>query len=663
MKPSDSARHLNKVVITHSFVLASLLPLFVLVLLLLVQESLYGVLSYSRFLDLGYQSRGLRAASNAIMLINIEQLPVSRARLAEAIEIVKQCSPRVIGLDIVLDRAQNSKEDTLLSNALRGDTPVVVACELDAERVVPPNRVFQYGNVSSGYSELMVGRDGVVRRFQPSREVRGSTYLAFALQIAKVAGFAVDSCFPSGKDYLINYAGDDQSFNTIRLTQILHQDPENVKSVLRGKLILFGYFADDSTRYPVFADLHPTPLSSNLTRFPQGRMYGSVIHANILDTVIGKRKIIEIGRYWGIVICFSITFINLLVKNVVAQKQGRIWRGLFWGTIVLEFFVLASLPFLLFFYHDVQVDLSIPLIALILFPRAEAWYYRFVDNLGIPVRRMMLRRLPSFLMRPYLEVYRASSLQQRMSAALHFSRMLRPLVDFLVNALAQGNGSDASSNEIEVRMGDLQSSSHGLENTLSRVRTLMAIEQRFHQVKTESILRTHRGAEPDVNREETLAEINDLDRHTASLTFPSVALTNGEAGSETFFLELLSGINRVQFALHRLLEEMRCQEIVSDADTVEKMDHLSSEKAAGQLEAHVTLVPKVGRPIDLFPNVLFRRCLFHRQREFFVFTKQWESNKFSDSSADYRGPEASCFFEALGRESKESENLKHIGKE
>jgi CHASE2 domain-containing sensor protein len=659
MNPSDSGRHRNKVVIAHSFLLAFLLPLFVLVLLLLVQEGFYEDLSYSRFLDLGYQSRGLRAANNNIVLINIEQLPVSRARLAAGVEIVKQCLPRAIGLDIVLDSTHQSTEDTLLSNSLRGSVPMVVACELDADTVVPPNRLFQHENVSQGYSQLMVGRDGVVRRFQPSRDVRGCQYPAFAVQIARMAGSVAGIESLSGKDYLINYAGDEQSFNTIRLTEILHQDQENVRALLKGKMIVFGYFADDSTRYPIFTDLHTTPLSSNLIRFPQGRMYGSVIHANILDTVVGNRRIIEIGRYWGLGICFSTIFINLLVKNVLVQKAGRVRTALFWGMIALEFIVLASLPFLLFFYHDIQIDLSVPLIALLIFPRAEAWYYRFVDNLGIPVRRMTLRRLPVVLTRPYLEIYRASSLQQRVSAALHLSRILRPLVDFLVTSLRKPNSSEAI---LKARLEHLETSSQSLKEILFRADALLAIEQRFHQVKTEFVLAKQRNAQQGACGRDATAEITDLDRHSVGVAFRSVTLANGEVGSETFFLELLSAINRVQYALRRVFKDMRWEEFVIDADVAEKRNRSMMRNGTRQLDAHVALIPKIGIRIDLFPYVLERQCFIHRQPELFALTKEWESDRFFGSSADYRGPTTSCFFAEISPESSDSLNLQHFEK-
>lgn len=659
MNPSASGRHLNRVVIAHSFLLAFLLPIFVLVLLLLVQEGFYGDLSYSRFLDLGYQSRGLRTANNNIVLINIEQLPVSRVRLAAGIEKVKQCSPRVIGLDIVLDRTQQLTEDTLLSNALLGDVPMVVACELDADTVVPPNQFFQHENVSLGYSQLMVGRDGVVRRFQPSRDVRGRQYPAIAVQIARVAGSVADIGSLSGKDYLINYAGDEQSFNTIRLTEILCQDLENVKALLKGKMIVFGYFADDSTRYPIFTDLHTTPLSSNLTRFPQGRMYGSVIHANILDTVVGNRGIIEIGRYWGLGICFSIIFTNLLVKNVLGHKARRVQTGLFWGMIALEFLVLASLPFLLFFYHDVQIDLSVPLIALLIFPRAEAWYYRFVDNLGIPVRRMTLRRLPVFLTRPYFEVYRASSLQQRVSAALHISRILQPLVDFLVTSLRKANGSEAT---LKARLEHLETSSHSLKEILFRANALLAIEQRFHQVNIEVVLGKQWSAQQGTDGGDATTEISDLDQRSVGLAYPSVTLANGDAGSETFFLELLSAINRVQYALRRVFKDMKWEEFVSDTEVAERSNRSTGRNRTGQLDAHVALIAKIGRRIDLFPYVLERQCLIHQQPELFALTKEWESDRFFGSSADYRGPTASCFFAEISAESSDSLNLKHFEK-
>jgi len=651
MKLGIRLQPLKKGVIIHSLFLAILLPLFVLLVLLLLQQGIYDVLSYSRFLDLGYQARGSRRADENIVLVNIERLPVSRAQVAAGLEIVKECSPRAIGVDIVLDSAIDSMEDALLSKALQGTVPIIIASELDANTLVLPHPAFQHHNVSWGFSELMIGRDGVVRRFQTKRVVQGSLYPAFAVQIAAMAGYPVDVHFPPGKHFLINYAGDDGAFNTVRLVDILHRYeengkkvPEGMRTILKSRIVVFGYFADDSTRYPVFADIHRTPLSPSLTRLAEGKMYGSIIHANILDTLVGGRRIFEISRFWSFGGSALLILMNLLGKNLLAQKPSQRWKGISLFVLLIEFIVLASLPFLLFFYHDIQVDLSVPLIALVLFPRAETWYYRFAQKLALPLRRRVLKRFPPFLVEANLRVYKASSLPDRLRSALHAARMLSPLTDFLLRVLSQDGGSKRLLTGVEPLLPKLRNSLQNLNQVLLRANPLIAIEERFHDVKAEFILTEDRARGEFALQRERPAPSFDFDKRSVGFALIDIHSGNEEILYESYFLELLSAASQLLTHLRGLFKMMKWEEVTAVPLVLRKEYQSAVSEARGPSEVHVTLAAWAGERIDLYPFVLKRRCIIHSEEEFFVLTRRWESNLSLISSSSYRGPSPSCLF-------------------
>jgi CHASE2 domain-containing sensor protein len=635
MNSTKSNSVLTKEVFFHSLLIAVLVPCFVLGVILAIQVGFYDQLSYAKFIDFGYQARGIRNANPSIVLVNLGSLPVQRNELAQAIEIAVACKARAIGVDVMLDTTSGSKQDTLLSDALRGTVPVVLVDKAEDDSIVEPNSLFIHPNVSTGYAHVQFRMDEVVRWFRTGTLVKGAFHPSFSAQLAQVAGFHIDAEFESGKDYLINYAGDCKSFGSSMRTKDLAElsrtgSSKAIETFLQGKIILFGYYADEYTAYPIFTDIHLTPLSS-LTRLPDGRMYGVEVHANILNTLIGNKKISELPKVWALTLAMVIVLANLLGRSLLASRTDPPRRYVFWLIFGIEFLVLVSLPIMAFYYGDVQLDFSIPIISLLLFPKAEGLYYRFIDNLSLPFRRVFLRRLPPFIADPYFQIYQASSLRDRVSAALNLISILPHITDFLASsALAKGD-----------RILRLLASMKKLRERVERSDPLMQIHRRLREVGIEFVSNSRNGSRNGERRSQLLHDSTSFVRHSGEFALSFTPIQESDIRYEHLFLELQAAIKSVIADLRSLFSTLSWEMVpIGEAPGSSIV-----EKNSSRTSNHIRLIREDGTYLDLFPFVIEAHCQFHNRNELFVSEKSWTLPLHHDITAQaYLGPSPACFF-------------------
>jgi len=626
----------RKEVFLHSLLLSVLVPLVVFLFVTVVQLGLYDKLSDVSFLDFAFQARGQLRGDSRIVIINIGAVPAPRGDIAKAIEVVKRCQPSVIGLDILLDQANGSTEDIRLSEAMKGMVPIVVPSGPDSSF---PYSLFLHPNVYLGFADLRLGGDRVVRRFVSAYRHDSQWRPSFAAELAVLAGEPIFTRFPCNKDYLINFAGNEQSFSHFHLSDIIEYEnlfgddlPDEVISIFKGKIILFGYFADELTTYPILSDLYLTPVTPLFSRSIVNGMYGVIIHANILNTMLTGQKIIEVKNYWGVGIAVVLVFANIFGRYSFLRFPRRRRRLIFLSIYLTELLVLLSFPIFVFYFFDIHVGLSVPLLSLLIFPRAESWYHRFVDNLGIPIRRLMLKKFPAFVSQPYFAIFEASSLRDRLNAALHAGSILHPFAQFL---LSNETVETYSRSRFTPRRGNanerLKRAYSHLQNVLSSLRSFVVLQTRLREAATEFLLGEGAFYEK-LNDANFSDDSSSLLRRVTETSMAALPVLEYDIRYEHHFLELSSAVKRVVRELRPFFREARCE--------AAKTINTSSSK-----ERLVYFLSKNGKKTDLFPFVIVRRCQVHREDEFFVLGHQWElGSEWEFDGSIYLGPQASCFF-------------------
>jgi CHASE2 domain-containing sensor protein len=550
--------------------------------------SLYEQLSYTRFLDLSYEVRGAVRQDNQVCIVGIDSLPVNHEKLARGLAVIKRSRPRVIGLDVLLESAQ-SRADTLLGQEMACDIPIVLPYEFRQGKRQMPDLLYNHPNVTYGHAYLRHSSlDEIVRWFTTSEMIGGEKYPSFAAEMAVAAGYRIGELFTAEKNYLINYAGEYDRFVYLTLNELLSTRDSSVLSVLMGeKLVLVGYTADSTNMSPAFRDLFRTPFTESRSRQLEGRMYGVEIHANILYTLVNGRKIREWGVLPGVLISIVLIFSNFLGQSLFINLPRRKRRRLFWIAVACEFAALFTLPLLLFVMTDQAFDVTIPLIALLLFPKAEALYYRYFDNIGLPLRRYRLRKLPSFVTHPFLEIFEASTLGDRLAAALNAGAVLLPFARFVLGSSSVVNAPPGWARQLKGPIDDL-------DDVFTRGQRVLHIQGWVRQAHL-----TWRG---DANDSSKAAE-----GFQPSLEHMSVSVAPRHGFGvyyENYFLELMAAIKELLWRIRPGF----------NGDPREAGLKNDGREISMSFRRH---------RLVLSPFVEWRTCLKHRVPEYFVRSASW----------------------------------------
>ena len=291
--------------------------------------------------------------------INI-RWPWPREILAEAVASLTGAGARVIGLDIMMgDNGYIMDEDTSLQEAIAEAGNVILPSKFDRrfqnetqiDYYDVPLPKFEAVARSVGFVNLIIDRDGYVRRIVPSDTTTGITRYAFALEIlGAYSGDGVpltgDFELPTSADnsVLINYARP-RAFRTIPFYQVVDGivDPE----VFRNAIVLIGAFFKESH------DLFSTPFETT------SGLYGVEIHANIINTIYSGEYLIDTRRGVDLAILVGVVILGALILVRLRPVLGLLVAS-------LVFALYGAVAAFLLFRHQIIMDMIEPMLAVAL---------------------------------------------------------------------------------------------------------------------------------------------------------------------------------------------------------------------------------------------------------------------------------------------------------
>ncbi len=248
--------------------------------------------------------RAVRKYDPSIVVVGIDGC--SRAEIADVIERIEFCQPKVIGLDVIFP--YESSEGPLLMEAVSGCENIVLPVSLsynyaDDRFEESEANTFFYDSLDDGSfgAVNLVASDAtsVVREFRPIFMTTDGGLDNFALKIASVAD-------PSMADYVRERGNELEtiSYATVDFEIIEAEDVLSSMDLLRDKIVLVGTVKD-------YSDMHITPV--------EPRMPGVLIHAYTVAMILGGDFIKELPVWsnWliAIVLCYLVVFLNLKLKS------------------------------------------------------------------------------------------------------------------------------------------------------------------------------------------------------------------------------------------------------------------------------------------------------------------------------------------------------------
>jgi len=135
----------------------------------------------------------------------VVKVPTPRDYLARLVERVAAYRPRVIGIDILLDRPTEAKADWQLAQALRRAskvTKVVLPVQADGEPLLP---LYQPLAAATGFADIRPDPDAITRRFRLFRQSDKGWQPSFVAALYRAATGEPASALGIQEPVLINY--------------------------------------------------------------------------------------------------------------------------------------------------------------------------------------------------------------------------------------------------------------------------------------------------------------------------------------------------------------------------------------------------------------------------------------------------------------------------
>jgi len=358
-----------------------------------------------KLVDMRFDIRGpLDIEESPIVIVKIDdqsaesvkhRWPWPRAYYASIIENLNEAGAAVIGIDVMLDKADpdSSESDEELSRMLEKYKNVVLVgktlkTESGHETIIPPIQKFLKGSSSWGLVAVASEIDGFYRSYLFADEYQDSLYPSFAAQILKmyygndsmkIQGFEnhylLDSLYIpkfSESGMLINFNGpaytfpgysfdyviDDEDFDLHEdYDEDLFSDPGDVEfqispglkysGELKDKIVLIG-----ATMFELH-DNFPTPFMS--VKDSTGgeivvEMPGVELHANAIQTILNRNFLNQLSQTNILLILVALVILTFLITRFLPTL---------WSSIVTLVFITAYILLAIFLFTENNLVIEI----------------------------------------------------------------------------------------------------------------------------------------------------------------------------------------------------------------------------------------------------------------------------------------------------------------
>jgi adenylate cyclase len=280
---------------------------------LLNSTGLFQTLEWA-FLDSYFRIRPHEAIDSRLLVVtidepdiaNLQRWPLTDQDLVEALRILQQYSPAVIGLDIYRDFSVPPGKDAL-DEIFTTATDVIGVEKVSRTQVAPPPILDAKNQV--GMADLVLDEDGKVRRALIMANLEGEyktslgAFLAIEYLMQQGLTFEADGnsdlvkfgeatfrrlnpasggyvdADVKGYQILLNFRGPDNAFDTLTLSNLLTGNFD--EDLIRDRIVLIGSIA------PSINDFMRTPFNqSEVTE--NGLSPGVLIHAHITSQIISS---------------------------------------------------------------------------------------------------------------------------------------------------------------------------------------------------------------------------------------------------------------------------------------------------------------------------------------------------------------------------------------
>lgn len=370
-----------------------------------------------------YVFSGLREDPNvdeSIVIVNFGYL--SRAKIAEQIQILSKYQPKVIGIDSFFDCSKGLRDtvncpalkDTLgnlmLSNAIKEAGNVILVSKLlqrdstldghtfDSLRKSDP--MFLDYAQSDGFASLETDaefQDDVktCRTFNPQIRVNETMHRAFSVQMAMAYDSVKTQKFLDRNNYseVINFRGNvydifgstnyPQMFFTLDVEDVLNEN--FVPEMIKDKVVIIG-FLGSYLGDPSWDDKFYTPLNKKLAGKANPDMFGSVLHANIVSMILKEDYVDEMKQWQEIAMAIAICLLNVALFSLINTHLPLWYDGITKLLQFLQLILYSILMVFIFHWFTFKFNVTLTLAAVALVGDVYEIYMSIIKNLFFKIK-------------------------------------------------------------------------------------------------------------------------------------------------------------------------------------------------------------------------------------------------------------------------------------
>ena len=286
--------------------------------------------------DLLVASRGAGSPAESIVVVDFDEasvraynaFPIPRGLLANVLEKISSGEPRVIGLDVILDKERKPEDDRHLAEVMTRVDNVILVSEFGFERLPrnEPLPAFAEAAAGIGFGDLPRDADGPVRRAFLLRFTTDYKRLAFPAAVASY--FSEQRLKPARPGFLLFgnaeipliYTNPDSTLiqfwnsfpaQTVPVQRLLADDFDATQ--FKGKIVLIGQssqFGKDLVNTPVFRFRRPASGRAELS--------GTEVHAAAIQTLLTGKTIRKLDARWQWVL--NLALIALLIAVLITLR-------------------------------------------------------------------------------------------------------------------------------------------------------------------------------------------------------------------------------------------------------------------------------------------------------------------------------------------------------
>ncbi len=290
-----------------------------------------------------------------ITIVNIGHL--NRFDIARLVYTIQGCKPKVTALDVWFPEAKpdSMHSDMILTDIFSQDSNIVIVNKWKHDKkghIIGINNAYEpfalnthgaFADMDIDASQGSASHD-VVRKFFSHITVGKDTFPAFATKIAELyAPEKVKKLYGRQKEEeRINYVGNiyipfyeerysDKNnyaplnnhpyFRTYEYDDVIQQNFDSLD--FKDKIVLLGYLGDRVYTHAA-EDKFFTPLNHNYVGKASRDMYGVVIHANIIRTILNENYIDELPNWAGHVLGFFVLYIVFATFRPI-YNDYKVW--------------------------------------------------------------------------------------------------------------------------------------------------------------------------------------------------------------------------------------------------------------------------------------------------------------------------------------------------